>query len=573
MAATTRVTLGNAARTVTIGVALATGAFLGGGCEQTQETRILGANDLGMHCMDREFSVFSILPPFNLLQADVVQRTGGSMPTLLDDGDVEVTYEQVADATGSINSTSLSGKTDFWDHAFDLFGATLADGEGLLGLYMPADAPAPGPQPFHYDVAKQVHRAEGIPLTPTDDAMNHNPYPLMRITARDRSSGATLASLDITVPVSQEVDCQTCHGTGEIAASDPGITWSTHPDPEIQTKQNVLILHDASEGTTLASQTPVLCAECHYSPALDLDGTGPTGPQLTVPTMSATIHAFHGATVDGGGQPIFPPGGTPEETCFKCHPGLITQCARGAMNTGDMFCLDCHGDMLAVGGTHPLAHGGSLDGTNDGNPRRPWVDLPRCQSCHTGDALDHLEDPDTVPSPDGIRLRQAWRTGDPAASAILASNKRFAENTATHFRNSKGHGGLLCTACHGSPHAVWPNADPAANDNVAATQLQGHTGTITECDTCHNNGSLRFSLGGPHGMHVVDEADFVEEQHKEMYAQNPGSCRTCHGANLEGTVLARVASTRVFEVEDASVVLPKGMEVHCTICHGPPEEH
>ena len=40
--------------------------------------------------------------------------------------------------------------------------------------------------------------------------------------------------------------------------------------------------------------------------------------------------------------------------------------------------------------------GGSIDGTNDGGERRPWQDLPRCQSCHTGDAVDFLSVPNLV---------------------------------------------------------------------------------------------------------------------------------------------------------------------------------
>ena len=40
----------------------------------TPQFQVLAANDLGMHCMDREFSVFSILPPFNVVNAQVVRQ-------------------------------------------------------------------------------------------------------------------------------------------------------------------------------------------------------------------------------------------------------------------------------------------------------------------------------------------------------------------------------------------------------------------------------------------------------------------------------------------------------------------
>ncbi|MEQ1843697.1 MAG: cytochrome C, partial [Verrucomicrobiales bacterium] len=44
-------------------------------------------------------------------------------------------------------------------------------------------------------------RAEGIPISPFDDAYLKNPYPLMRIIARN-GGGAPIATNDIVLPVS-----------------------------------------------------------------------------------------------------------------------------------------------------------------------------------------------------------------------------------------------------------------------------------------------------------------------------------------------------------------------------------
>jgi hypothetical protein len=46
--------------------------------------------------------------------------------------------------------------------------------------------------------------------------------------------------------------------------------------------------------------------------------------------------------------------------------------------------------------------------------REPWVDEPRCESCHTGDALNHLGS--------GIRMSQAWDGDINVATPRLASN-------------------------------------------------------------------------------------------------------------------------------------------------------
>ena len=67
-------------------------------------------NDLGMHCVDgKDYSIFSILPPFNNLHAQLVNASTGKLVT----AGVTLTYEAVADPTGSINTQSAT-KTNFW---------------------------------------------------------------------------------------------------------------------------------------------------------------------------------------------------------------------------------------------------------------------------------------------------------------------------------------------------------------------------------------------------------------------------------------------------------------------------
>jgi len=299
---------------------------------------------------------------------------------------------------------------------------------------------------------------------------------------------------------------------------------------------------------------------------LDLAGTGPAGPQLVNPTFSKVMHSYHGNLPNAGQD--FPDNIT---SCYKCHPGNITQCQRGAMKTGGMDCIDCHGGMRAVGGDFPLQPGGSIDGTNDGKPRRPWKDLPRCQSCHTGDAVSNLTGLlNVVPSSSGIRLIQAYRTGDDSASPLLSTNKRFAEEDNTLYRFSKGHGEVRCENCHGSTHAEWPIADDAANDNVAAKTLQGYSGKLIECTVCHAKGSLPLTTNGPHGLHNVNDGRWVDENHGDFYGQNKSGCKACHGENLEGTVLARIPADRSFRVEDRTVSYAKGDLVACNRCHGRP---
>lgn len=541
--------------------------------------KVLATNDLGMHCVDEDFSVFSILPPYNVVNAQVVRRSSTGKPVVVNDTVVSLRYEAVTDAAGSRNSTSLGGKSNFWDYAAKVYGATLAPGQGLKGLYMPADAKTVAQRSFAWNLHDGLFKAEGVPILPLDDAGNVNRYPLMRVVAVEKSTGKTVASTDVVLPVSEETTCQNCHNTGGPAASDRAIAWSANPSLEVQSRENVLLLHDLRQNTNLFSRKPVLCAECHYSPALDLAGQGIAGGQVGHKLMSAVMHDFHADKMidpatgtklaDGWLTQGMTPPASDRETCYQCHPGKSTKCLRGAM-TDTTTCQNCHGGMKSVGGAFPLAAGGSIDGANDGKPRRPWADLPRCQSCHTGDATSHLTLADaSLMASDGIRALVAFDTSDPAASPRRASNLRFAENSGKLYRFSKGHGGVACEGCHNSTHAIWANPDELHNDNVAAKQLQGHSGTVTECSTCHAPGSLPLTLAGPHGMHNVNDRRWTKD-HKTLAEHNQPRCAVCHGKDYRGTVLSRTAAVRTWTLEHGSRTVAKGTPVGCYECHDGP---
>jgi len=381
----------------------------------------------------------------------------------------------------------------------------------------------------------------------------------------------------------------------------------------------------------LVQDKPVVCQVCHYTPALDLAQLGPlTGPagsiangrnQLAHQSNSNVMHGHHGQFASLF-TPIPAPDQDPatgainnqderlaalEQNCYQCHPGKNTQCLRGAMFNGGMLCSDCHGDMQQVGADFSANVSPSNPGAfvlDQGNfydmaslqPRVPWANEPGCGSCHTGDANNNLAGTagtvtnthDTNGHTDQIRLRQAFRTGDAKATPIVPSNKRFAEpvvpasfngtpnNGAGNpqlYRVSTGHGGVMCEGCHGATHAEWPNGNPNANDNVTAKQLQGHTGTIMECDTCHVTSELPDDTqGGPHGMHLVDDRRFWKEGHKDLAKQqnarpDGGTCGACHGSDHRGTVLSRAAADRSFNVEDSDRTVAAGEPVACDLCH------
>jgi len=546
--------------------------------------QVFGSNDSGMHCIDSDYSIWEILPPGNFLLGQVIQK--GAQPQKLTSASVRMTYRAAMDGNMSINTTSV-GKTNFWTYVALVFGVNLAPDTGFLGAMMPGAANAPQPMlwPFPLDATQRFY-APGIPITPIDDRGVTNNYPLMQLEALDATTGAQLSSLLVVTPVSTEMHCSDCHATGHDAAT-PGFrgvaAWSTQTNLDLQTRENVLILHDAVFSTNLFANKPVACSSCHYSTANDLlvhgavtgqltpdpalRGVSPIPPQTPPYTLSASMHWRHGSAMGTAGNTV-PISDMGIATCYECHPGRNTQCFRGAMFSAGMVCQDCHGNLLSVAGMTATRQTLVLSTTTK-QRRRPWVDLPLCQSCHSGDAVNHLGT--------SIILRQAY---DPivngnqnlAASPRVATNKRFAEpnNPAglpMLFKESTGHGGVACESCHGSPHAIWPTVQP--NDNLAAMHIQMHSGQIIECASCHGS-SVPFTANeGPHGLHTIGQA-FVNN-HENLFERNRNACKVCHGTMLEGTVISKTQATRVFNVEDrGTVTIAKGTMVSCNLCHESP---
>ena len=90
--------------------------------------QVLAVNDLGMHCGDLDTRIMSILPPFNVLHAQVVRKgsTGASRPARLGEDQVSVAYSAAANPADpvlsdldSILDPGFPGvyKTNFWSVA------------------------------------------------------------------------------------------------------------------------------------------------------------------------------------------------------------------------------------------------------------------------------------------------------------------------------------------------------------------------------------------------------------------------------------------------------------------------
>jgi hypothetical protein len=216
--------------------------------------------------------------------------------------------------------------------------------------------------------------------------------------------------------------------------------------------------------------TEMRCDNCHYDGAFDVS-TGrvetniltlhdeenlseyPAGHKSALmtrrPILCAECHASNALGAPGvAGVPnlsnaIHEKHHIPEipdttDGCYSCHPGPDTKCLRDVMSSQyGLNCLDCHGTMLQV----------------SQNPD-PWLNEPRCDDCHDQPGYDQDQ---------------------------------------PLYRMSKGHSGIYCEACHDSTHAIAPSTRP--EDAIKFVNLQGHSGTLSECTACH---LIAPTTGGPH---------------------------------------------------------------------------
>jgi len=401
----------------------------GGGSVTNGDYVVLAWNDLGMHCLNPSYDQLIILPPYNTLWAQVIQR--GNPPRIV--------TNQVTVSYAITNNTTSLGKLsygDFWNAE-------------VLALF-PIDSPPPDQGLNLYDptthnglsgtmqLVGDHFQADGIPVTPVDDDGIKDPYQVARIKVKDLS-GNTLVQSQAMVPTSDEIDCGRCHSPG-------GSISDVFAD--------ILQTHDSSHATTLETDAPILCASCHGSPAL---GSHPFDRGSAGLYLSEAIHGSHASRTAPGGGAI---------ACYDCHPGAITQCNRSLAHTSaDGNCITCHGTMA------------QLAAAITSNTKVPWVDEPQCISFHAG-----IAEVDTGAT---LYRNAAGHGGIYCAGchqsphAMVPSRESSDNYQARQYQNASVTI-ASCSACHGS-------SKPEGGD--IGEFREKHAGTNPEersaCAVCH----------------------------------------------------------------------------------------
>lgn len=412
--------------------------------KEEDEYVLLAWNNLGMHCISDSDPYWILLPPANDIYAQLILR--GDSPEIITEG-VELEY---AVEDGFENPEK---HVRFWEFADKLLGADLEPGVGVGGLKVNGK--------MKLEEEHNAFAAPFIPVVPYNDDGSFNPYPVFTVTARDAETGEVLAVTKTVAPTSTEMGCKNCHGGEWRVQGVAGFTDETSLD--------VLVMHDKNSGTNLAEKAkagePMLCQSCHADPVLGTKGD----PELL--NFPAAIHGWHANYL------------TEREgmtACVACHPSRPdgpTQCFR-SHHADFMDCTNCHGTMedhtLSLLKKEKEAGKKGADrlmknlkarnvaSVDDITPRTPWLNEPDCLNCHVDYEMGETDD-----------AFNTW-TGGPEELYRLRHDEMDA---------------LMCQACHGSTHAVYPatnNKYGQDRDSIQPLQYQGNDRPIgNDCMVCH----------------------------------------------------------------------------------------
>lgn len=405
---------------------------------------LLAWNNKGIHFFSDSDAFFSLIPPGNTLYVCLIKK--GEIPERIFD-DVEITY--------SIEKgfERPSKWVHFWNVSKSLIGKVLDKDTGISGNKPKGT--------LKLDESGEIFFAGHIPVIPYSEDGSFNPYPLITIEAKDKTTGRILATTKTVAPASTEMGCKNCHGGTWKFADVTGIGDSTAND--------ILAVHDKNSHTHLQRLArkgkPISCKNCHKN--------SDHKNQSDILNLSAAMHGWHANYLPDQGA----------EACYNCHtdsPDGSTRSFRGFH--ADIFeCVSCHGAMEdhalsllkaehnknKMGAQRLMKHlePQLVQSADKINPREPWVNEPDCLNCHVDFQLPVDVD------------------------EYIAFNQ-WTEISADLFRHRKDDMfAMNCSACHGSPHAICPATNIFGNnrDNIQPLQYQNKANTLgsNNCKPCH----------------------------------------------------------------------------------------
>jgi hypothetical protein len=459
--------------------------------------KVLAWNDLGMHCACPGAETFLILPPFNTIRAQVFQY-GPNDPVVVSSG-VNVTYSML---DNNENDNYLINTDPYYKNIIAFSPKMFPGYQPVVNGKIVSISGAGLAGNMTYNATPKAYEVVGVPAFPvptgtSSDVMNDpfstsNPKRTPYLTAQIKvtnTAGTVLATTNTTVPVAFG-GCCPCHLK---LASANGYTADPRGSFNYMGKLHAT---KASTGRTASKIDfslidpdgdgiggPIRCSVCHWDPAMGetaapglakvwpnykiLAGAGFTSADVKVSqySFSDVLHSFHSQS----SVVLTQFDANIAKNCYNCHPGNMTgdsfNCYRGAMKSASIYCFDCHGDL------NQRVAAGSMT--------QPWQQstLPTCNN----------------PSPN---ITTAW-TGKCHDSRLYPTPGTWDNGLFGKFINSRGHkGSILCSTCHGSPHAEAPST--LAQDQTQLKNAQSDAKPLGVCTYCHPNKSSSYGVP-PHG--------------------------------------------------------------------------
>lgn len=417
---------------------------------RSRDVVVMATNDLGMHCACPGAEYFLLLPPFNTLRAQVFER--GSDPAVLSSAsDIRVEYNilQNSDSTLKEDPYYASWIAMAPKYGFPYPAVDPEDGRVQSPITRAKLSGEMHPQregwweivgvPAYPDASSLSSSAEKIMVDPLNGP-DRNPYLTTEVKVYDQFTNEMLAQTTTVAPVAFG-GCCSCHLK---------LTENSGYDPTPLNSFNLMgTLHARDSGINFAALDPdgdgepgpIRCSRCHLDPAMgESTPPGYHGLSTSRYTFSDVLHRWHVQNTE-----VLSYDPNLANNCYACHPGNNVNCYRGhhvnkKMDGHNIWCSDCHGNLNERVAQRQM--------------QQPWSvqTLPTCSQCHDS-------------------------TEEEAHLRVFGGS----------FLNSMAHedNTVLCSTCHGEPHALYPST--LAKDNLQNIALQGRPDPIGVCNVCHTD--------------------------------------------------------------------------------------
>lgn len=551
--------------------------------------RVFSANDLGMHCGDFDTRISSILPPFNVVHTQVVQR--GSDPGILGPGDgVEVLYSAASNPNDPIlsginsagNGPVLSSlakdgtvfKTNFWDIAMG--GTEPIALSAYRAFYPPGvlDAFVPAPdQGLPMPNVERLYLGDGV-LTAEQQSNPGRTGPYVNNDPQAFKLFTTDQPFFINFPfgyTSDGVNWFEAAGIPLTAFDDAG-QENPWPLMRVQARSGNQVL--ASLDTVLPISGEANCGFCHNDP---LDGGNGAATQAL---EDANIPVA--TVIDDPEFDVSVPLEVSKEYAADLNLVRLHDLRHGTdlENNTPVVCQSCHYtpalDLAQVG---PKGTGDADANGREQTNVRSMSNVMHSHHATVKDTNGKLLFPDMPPPVDSQgKLR------DPVAARGILQDTCYQCHPGRRtdcLRGAMASGGMLCQDCHGDMAQVGNDFSKFVSpqnpgDFRLASDFYTNANTLRvpwanepSCGSCHTGDAMNNMHGDPgtigdpeDGIRLMQAYLTTDPKATPIVPNNKRFAENIVPANFNGKPNPGAGNPMLYRVS-------KGHEgIFCEACHG-----